>query len=150
MPDIFGFESLGMSSMLGRLEKMRNDVPKAIDKAIYVEALRIFRKSQRIVPVGPINDPTYKGIPGTLRASGVIEGPTNHEVLIGYGGIAASYALYVHEDPNAKHKPGKSYKYLETPFMEALGGMEKRLAQEVEKIADGASPEEVANESVPE
>jgi hypothetical protein len=126
--------------MLGRLEKMRNDVPKAIDKAIYTEALRIFRKSQRIVPVDK----------GFLKASGVIEGPTNHEVLIGYGGPAASYALYVHEDPDAKHKAGKSYKYLETPFMEALAGMEKRLAQEVEKIADGASPEEIANESVPE
>lgn len=127
MADIFGLESLGVSAMLGRFEKMQKDVPKAIDKALFTEANRIFRKSQRIVPVDK----------GFLRASGVVEGPVNHEVLIGYGGPAASYALIVHEDPDAKHKSGKSYKYLETPFMEALAGMESRLAKAAEAATEG-------------
>ena len=128
MASSFGVSSLGTSALLARLNNLMQEVPKELDKALYREALAIFRKSQRIVPVGPINDPTYRGIPGTLRASGVVEGPTNHEVLIGYGGLAAHYAIYVHEDPNARHKPGKSYKFLEIPFMEALPGMDKRLA----------------------
>lgn len=131
------FTVFGMAGLRAQLEKMSKQAPKALDKALYAEALGIFRQSQRIVPVGPIGDPSYKGAPGTLKASGLIEGPTNGEVLIGYGGPAASYAIYVHEDPNAKHKPGKSYKFLEIPFMEALPKFEQNIAKAIEADLEG-------------
>lgn len=136
----FGLESFGASVMLARLERLRDDIPKEAARALYREAHAIFRASQRIVPVDK----------GFLRASGVLEGPTNGEVLIGYGGPAASYAIYVHEDPEARHKPGKSYKYLEKPLYAAIPGMEQRIAdqlkrraeeQEAAKPPEGESPE---------
>jgi hypothetical protein len=131
------FTVFGMAGLTARLKKMQNQAPTALDRALYAEGLGIFRQSQKIVPVGPIGDPTYKGAPGTLRASGVVEGPTNGEVLIGYGGPAAPYAIYVHEDPKARHKPGKSYKFLEIPFNEAVPKMEQNLARAIETELEG-------------
>lgn len=134
-----GFQMFGMSTMLARLEKMRDDIPKELDKALFREAHAIFRKSQRLVPVDN----------GYLKGSGVVEGPTNHEVLIGYGGPAAPYALYVHEDPEAKHKKGKTHKFLEKPLMEARPNMEQRLAEALDRAAEGkqSSPATTAAEA---
>ena len=130
-----GLEAFGVSHAIAGLQRLMDDVPKELDSALYSEGLNIFRKSQRIVPVDK----------GFLKGSGVIEKPVNHEVIIGYGGPAASYALYVHEDPEARHKPGKSYKFLEGPVMEAFEGFESRMAKRMEAATEGiASPEEKA------
>lgn len=129
-----GLQMFGMSTLLGRLEQMRDDLPKELDRALYREAQAIFRKSQRLVPVDK----------GFLKNSGVVEGPTNHEVLIGYGGPAAPYALYVHENPEAKHAKGKTYKFLEIPLMESRQGMEQRLAEALEKAAAGEESKQAA------
>lgn len=120
----------GFQKMLASLEKMQDQVPKELDKMLYAEGLAIFRKSQRIVPVDN----------GYLKASGVIEKPVNHEVLIGYGGVAASYALFVHEGGEKKwSRPGKRAKFLEEPVMEAQQGMEQRLAKKIEETTEGKS-----------
>lgn len=124
-----GLDFLGSSYLLAKFEKMRDDVPKELDRALYREAQLIFRASQKIVPVDT----------GVLRSSGVVEKPVNHEVIIGYGGAAAPYAFYVHEDPEAKHKSGKSYKYLEIPLMAATQGMSERLAEACRKASEGES-----------
>jgi len=124
------FQMFGATAMTARLKKMAQDVPKELDKALYKEALDIFRKSQRLVPVDK----------GFLKASGVVEGPINHEVLIGYGGPAASYALYVHEDPNAMHKSGKTYKFLEIPFMENQKDFAERLADQIDPSKANQQP----------
>lgn len=129
-----GFQMFGMSTMLARLEKMRDDLPKELDKALYAEAQGIFRRSQRLVPVDK----------GFLKGSGVVEGPTNHEVLIGYGGPAAPYALYVHEDPEAQHAKGKTYKFLEIPLLESRPGMEQRLAEILARAAAGKESKSAA------
>lgn len=120
-------EVFGTEILLARLKKIRNDLPKELNKALYREAQAIFRKSQRLVPVDK----------GFLKGSGVVEGPTNNEVLIGYGGPAAPYALYVHEDPDAKHAKGKTFKFLERPLMESRPGMEQRLADALDRAAEG-------------
>lgn len=51
-------------------------------------------------------------------------------VTLGYGGDAASYAVDQHETPPNiyRHSPGRSWKYLETPFYDAVVGMEERIA----------------------
>ena len=66
----------------------------------------LLRKSQEIVPVDT----------GTLKASG-------YTLTWGYGfdakftvGYSAPYAVYVHEDLLAKHKPGQYAKFLERPL----------------------------------
>ena len=123
-----------MSQAIAQLRDIPKKVVSELDKALYAEAAAIFRKSQRIVPV----DRTY------LKQSGTIEGPKNNEVLISYGGTATPYAIIVHEritSPSGKKikysRPGKSAKYLEKPYMEALPGMERRLAKIIEGAANG-------------
>ena len=66
------------------------------------------RESQKIVPIDTTD----------LResASTIAEGTDEHcEVTVGY---ATNYALFVHEDLEARHKPGKQAKYLERPLRE--------------------------------
>lgn len=111
----------GDKELAAALKKAGNAGPKALDAALYAEATEIFAESQKIVPVDT----------GVLRASGVVEGPKNGEVLIGYGGAAKSYALVQHENLEYRHAEGKSAKYLEKPFTEALTGLKSRLAQRV-------------------
>jgi hypothetical protein len=125
--DLVDFSVSGVSSVFSKLQALTEEVPSALDKALYAEGLQIFRASQKLVPVKF----------GTLKGSGVIEGPTNGEVFIGYGGAAASYALYVHENMEAKHKKNKSAKFLEIPFTEALNGMDERLAPYLQRAAEG-------------
>ena len=121
----------GFTQMMASLENMKNDVPKALDRQIFKEAHAIFRKSQRLVPVKN----------GYLKGSGVVEGPVNHEMLIGYGGPAASYALFVHEGGEKNwSEPGKTAKFLETPVMESIPGFEQRIAEACEQQASGNAP----------
>lgn len=42
-------------------------------------------------------------------------GGSGDSAVVGY---TANYALYVHEDLNARHAPGKQAKYLEQPYRE--------------------------------
>lgn len=88
-----------------------NKGEKVIARAMHAEATTVLNESKRIVPVDL----------GTLKNSGKVSRPKVTpqlvEVDITYGGAAAPYALYVHEDPDARHDPGKTYKYLERPFM---------------------------------
>jgi len=86
-------------------------VNKALSRAMFAEATTVLNESKKIVPVDL----------GTLKNSGKVKKPQvgkkGVSVDITYGGAAAPYALYVHEDPDAQHDPGKTYKYLERPFL---------------------------------
>lgn len=137
---------------MARFKKLAKETPDEIDKVLYKEAQAIFRKSQRIVPVHKAGDPQYRGIPGNLKASGVLEKPVNHEVLIGYGGTAATYAIYVHEKTSPEPKwtlPGKSSKFLEKPFMEAMQGFEQRVRDALAKQDSGEPKSEPTTEDNP-
>lgn len=119
------------SALTAKLNEMRKESVRVVEQQMYKEAMMIFRASQKIVPVDT----------GALRSSGTVEGPKNGEVLIGYGGPAASYAAIVHEDLEARHKEGKTAKYLERPFMEALAAMDKRMGEAIERaIEDQPAP----------
>lgn len=100
--------------------------PIARDIAIRVlqaEAERIMTISKGLVPVDT----------GALRASGVagvnVEGGKVSMVL-SYGGPAVDYAVIVHEDLSAYHPNGQA-KYLEEPMLDAVNGMEARLAESI-------------------
>lgn len=102
---------------LSGLDKLQEQVLRAMDpqktvaRAMFAEANVVMNESKKIVPVDTRN----------LRNSARVEKPevSKHEtsVEITYGGAAAPYALFVHEDPKARHKDGKTYKYLEIPAM---------------------------------
>ncbi len=105
----------------------------AIRGALFREAEQIMAKSKRIVPVDT----------GNLRDSGHVEqpvmGPGSVSVTLAYGGPAAPYAVHVHERLDLRHNPGQFAKYLEFPFLEAVRGMEGRLAAEIGREVERAA-----------
>lgn len=84
-----------------------------LSQALYSTAAQVLKESKKIVPWDT----------RVLQTSGTVERPNisrgRASVEISYGGSSAPYALFVHEDPDATHKPGRTYKYLETPFLAA-------------------------------
>lgn len=89
------------------------------------EAETIMGRSKEIVPLDL----------GPLRASadevGVNVDANENSVTVsfGYGGQAAGYSIIQHENPVFRHAPGRTWKYLENPTLEAIEGMEQRLAE---------------------
>lgn len=79
-----------------------------------------------------------------LMTSGHVELPVENgaeiSVTLGYGGPAAPYALYVHEDLTPKHwnRPGSGPKYLEVPLRDrqeqlpgrVMGAMKRAFTEE--------------------
>ena len=89
------------------------------------EAEAIIGRAKEIVPLDL----------GPLRASAdevginVDEGEYSATVSFGFGGQASHYSIIQHENPFFRHAPGRTWKYLEHPTLEAIEGMEQRLAE---------------------
>jgi hypothetical protein len=100
---------IGEESLKLLFKRAGNSHEKSLAKAVFIIANKVLNESKEIVPVDL----------GTLKDSGQVEKPvitaTDISVEITYGGAASQYALIVHEDPNARHKDGQTYKYLEIP-----------------------------------
>lgn len=99
----------------------------ALNQGIYREAAHAFAISQEEVPVDT----------GNLRASGKLGLPFLEDgqtvVEISYGGAAADYAIYVHEDLGMRHQVGKNAKFLEGPVKRQTKGMSSRLTLSVRR-----------------
>lgn len=126
----------GGDAMRKRLERIAGKFPDKVAGALRVEAELIMSASKaRFVPVDL----------GTLRSSGYVNPPERSgdtlEVTMGYGGAAAAYATALHEHPSGSSPPswqgttvkfspdGRGPKYLERPLMEAIPGMDRRIAK---------------------
>lgn len=130
IPDIGG-------ELRSLLDNYRAQALDEMRKAFYEEANDIRTRSMEIVPFDD----------GILRDSAMAVG-TNFEneslegfdVVIGYGGAAASYAVVQHETPPGvfRHLPGRTWKYLERPSFEAAVGMGERLATRLRRLTPGA------------
>lgn len=120
--------------------------PAAVDatrRALYEEAQIVLGKSKRIVPFH------Y----GTLAGSGRVHEPqvAGRDILveISYGGPAASrdpknpgptivgYAEIQHETERFNHAPGRRWKYLEEPTLEAQKTLGDRITKRVDAILNG-------------
>lgn len=114
-----GIELRGLDKLVKSMSRVEGG-EQALAQAMFAEANVVLNESKKIVPVAT----------GNLRASGKVERPVVGKgkayVEITYGGVAAPYALIVHEVPTnsggrwgtgMKHAAGKSYKYLEIPVM---------------------------------
>lgn len=110
------------------MRRAKNPV-KAIGRALYEEANEIFNESQTQVPVRT----------GALRGSGRVllpeESPSGVTVVIGYGGAAAPYAIYVHEMTQNNHPIGKA-KFLEDPMLAAAPNIPRNLARALERYLE--------------
>lgn len=132
----------GAAEMAARLDKLSDRYISIVSRAIRIEAEHIMTRSKRdFVPVdlGTLRDsghvqPVEVGVDGTVS------------VQLAYGGAAEPYAEAVHEYPgpstprswrgisNVDFSPeGHGPKYLERPLMDAVSGMNDRIAQRVNK-----------------
>jgi len=103
---------------------------QAMGQAIFGEAALALLESKELVPV----DTSALKQSGNLKPMRV-EGNAV-EVVIGYGGVAAPYAVEVHENLEARHKPGKSAKFLEIPVKRRVSGLGTRIVDAVQEALD--------------
>lgn len=103
-----------VNQLVGRLLTKKGMVARGMERGLKKAALFLQAESQKIVPVdtGNLKNSAYTRTEG----SGF---ETTAEV-----GYTADYAIYVHEDLEARHKPGKYAMYLLTP---ALAFREKMI-----------------------
>jgi hypothetical protein len=95
---------------------------QATRRQVYQSTHRAFTQSQIQVPVRT----------GALKNSGSMKETEDGLWVIGYGGTAASYALAVHENLTAHHKPPTKAKYLEDPVRDEKLRLVEELGKEVE------------------
>lgn len=104
-----GVRMIGLSALAKQYGRAGMGTQTALRQAVFMEANEVLNESKKLVPVDT----------GALKNSGRVEQPRvdgrGVSVEVTYGGAAAPYALYVHEDPDASHAAGKTYKFLEIP-----------------------------------
>jgi len=117
-------ELVGGPQLTRALRKAGAAGPRLVVGALYREGEAIMTQAKQRTPV----------LTGALRASGQVRPPDVSgsvvEVTLGFGNSAVGYAIYVHENLMARHPVGEA-KYLERPLLEAVRGMEGRLAAAV-------------------
>lgn len=97
---------LGAKDIQNALKKKVRGTGKKFEKALEKGAKLILRESKKLVPVAS----------GALKNSGRIVKTGSYfktQVAVTY---TMRYAIYVHEDLTARHKKGKSAKFLEIPI----------------------------------
>jgi hypothetical protein len=125
MPLYMKVDKAGMKRAKRMMNRMEKDAPDAFLRAVYDEAVEIFKDSQERVPVDT----------GDLRASGRLEPPTraNPSCEITYDTIPKNqrdYAGIVHEGYEMNFQHGKEAGYLINAINHAVDGpMEHRIEQ---------------------
>mgnify|MGYP000935691953 CR=1 FL=1 len=123
---VIHLELKGTREMEKALRKLGDKAEFAMKRALTTEAEKVMAIAKRLTPVDT----------GALRASGHVQRPVvdknKIEVTLGFGGSAASYAIFVHERTELRHTVGQA-KFLEQPVNEAARGLADRLAQELRR-----------------
>ncbi len=114
----------GLDKVMKRLEGLAKRMPNEVARALYEEAQVEKAESMRRTPVRT----------GALRASHEVSKPNvsgrEISVVISVGGVAAPYAVVVHENLEALHNPGQA-KFLESTLMESKPFMAARIAKRI-------------------
>jgi hypothetical protein len=115
---------MGGDVMLSKILNIAREMPEKVGKAIAQEAEIEATEVKRRTPVDL----------GALRSSIHVEGPhyerSSIYASIVAGGVAAPYAIIVHEDLAAFHPVGQA-KYLESVIMESRRWMAQRIAARI-------------------
>jgi hypothetical protein len=121
-----GLKVSGFRELKKALKEQGQRAEQSLAAALYAEGERIMAEAKRLCPVDT----------GTLRSTGHVQKPVirrgSIEVTLGFGGPAAPYAVFVHENLNVHHTVGQA-KYLEKPLNDAARGFAERLAAEVRR-----------------
>jgi len=99
----------GMSNVLNNLRKSKVVIGQHTENGLKKAGLFLQRKSQEVVPVDSSN---LKGGAGTRNIGGA---GFLADIIVFY---LAIYAVFVHEDLDARHNPGQKAKFLEGPARE--------------------------------
>lgn len=115
----------GADAVLARLRRAADRAPEMVGGAMFEEFSIEMLEMQRRTPVEF----------GHLRQSGHVELPVIRgneiEVTLGFGGPAAPYAIYVHEDVEAYHEVGEA-KFVESVLAESKPFMAQRIANRID------------------
>lgn len=95
----------GVRGILRNLRKSKAKSARGLERGLTRAGLFLQRKSQEVVP---IDTGALKGSAFTRKENSGLD----TEVIVGY---TQDYAIFVHEDLEARHAPGKIAKFLETP-----------------------------------
>ena len=121
---------IGQDKVTERLRRLGGDSTRVLSAALYQEGEGLIAEAKQETPVDT----------GALRASGFVAQPavegSKVTVQVGFGGQAAPYAVYVHEDLS-KHHPVGNAKFLENPAKRRASGMAARIAATIDKMTKG-------------
>ena len=102
----------------------------ALPPALFRRGEAVMKRAKDLTPVDT----------GTLRNSGTVNQPeiegNQVSVTIGFGGAAAPYAVFVHEDMTKRHPVGQA-KFLEEPLREEERDFDRNLAADIRLHAGG-------------
>lgn len=113
----------GVQEVLKNLKDVKAESVDAMIRGLVKAGLFLQRKSQQIVPVdtGALKNSAFTRKVGTGKKT---------DVVVGY---TQSYAIYVHENLNARHAKGKTAKFLERPARLYRKQMVKIVSDEIAK-----------------
>lgn len=163
----FGVQVEGTEEVLANLNDQIKTLPHATRRGLIKAGFFLQRKSQKIVPVdlgnlrssaftawkggssstskrfkSPAMSADHEKAVAGAKAVASMAGKNNPAVVVGY---SAYYAIYVHENLEAKHKKGKVAKFLERPLndyradlfniirKDAVKGMKKKAGKKASK-----------------
>ncbi len=111
----------GMTQVLSRLRTSKLTTAVGVQRGLKKAGHFLQRKSQQVAPVDTGN---LKGGAFTRNVGGT---GFATDIIVGY---VADYAVYVHENLQAKHKTGKQAKYLEQPARDSKNEIFGMIASE--------------------
>ena len=113
----------GVKKLTAALDLRRMKTVAGFRQGLMKAGLFLQRESQKIVPIKT----SFLKASANTRMEGH---GAKSVVTVSY---STEYAIYVHEDLEARHKPGKSAKFLEKPLHEKQNLMAEIIVEEVKK-----------------
>lgn len=118
---------IGLGSLKTKLNALGDGANSVAATVLYQESEKIMIDAKRLTPV----------LTGDLRNSGFVRPPllrkTGVSVELGFGGVAAPYAVFVHERVDLKHNVGQA-KFLEAAFVARKDAVVLRLTEELKRF----------------
>lgn len=127
-------EVTGVAQALKRLHVAKGETARGMERGLTKAALRLLALSQRVVPVDT----------GNLKGSGFVRkqgSGFSTECMVGY---STDYAVFVHENLEARHAPGTYAKFVERPMRENARLLGEIIRGEAAKGSRGTMPNVVA------
>jgi len=116
---------IGLAAFNARLLNFIRALPDEVERALQAEAEEVLKVAKSRTPVKT----------GALRASGVLQEPVKAGFMtaqpITFGDPTPYYAIFVHENLEARHPNGGQSKFLESAVMDAMPGLSVRIGQRI-------------------